>query len=521
MKRRTLAALAVLSTPIALFACAQRDDVPRRRAAAAYPNPTVDALATTSGTSGTFVVPSGAYVTSWWAHAAAGGAGGTVTIAPSGPGSYATCYVSDAATCRDAGPAITIPAGVAFTLEIPTLKGGADELGAGSVFVFAGTDSFAITVNGPAGSAIVDAGVDSGPVDAGPGNMPLVLTPPEAFASGGTITNYVFANSGACGSGTPTVTVGGVAATGVTCTGTPGAGHWTNPANSVGNGGLNGSSASLSVVITTTGGACPSGCSSFGAQNGIYYLAQNVASLGWYRSDSFPTGPTTWGGDGGPWPDLSGNSVSLFANAGAGNSSSVTNLSVLNGLVAVQYRTSAGTATYAASTIGLDAGARSCPAGSAFSVANIICPTLSAAQQGWAGVATESTNPSPGTNVTATATAASGGSDYSTAATTGSNGTITSGSCYRNGYVANGASTFAITGSTVTTGTAGSTGTPTQLEIGGGGTLPLPTFYANGLVVEVLFTCHAVTQADLKQQLNAMQAVWQAGSTGSGATTIL
>lgn len=378
---------------------------------------------------------------------------------------------------------------------------------------FSFTSDAGVTDSGPAdsGSDAADAS-DSGS-DSGPSNVPLAIFPNEALATGGTVHSYTFSNSGTCGSGTPTVTVGGVSATSVTCT--SGAGTFVSPANSVGNGGLNGTNTNLAVVWTTTSGACPSGCTSAATANSVRYFDQNVAALAWYRSDSFPSGPTQWGSDGGTWPDLSGNGLSLSAFAGSGNTTPNTNLSALNGAVAVQYRTSAGNATYAASTLGLDAGARSCVAGSAFSVASVICPTLSAAQQGFAGVATQSTNPSPGTNITSTVTATGGGSDYSTAATSGANNSIVSGSCYRLGYVANGGSTFAITGSTATTGTAGSMGTPAQVEIGGGGTLPTPTFYANGLVVDVLMTCGAVTQAALQRQLNVMQTTW------TGTTPVL
>lgn len=312
MKRRTLAALAVLSTPIALFACAQRDDVPRRRAAAAYPNPTVDALATTSGTSGTFVVPSGAYVTSWWAHAAAGGAGGTVTIAPSGPGSYPTCYASDASTCRDAGPSITIPAGVAFSLEIPTLKGGADELGAGSVFVFAGTDSFAITVNGPGGSGDAAAPpTDAGASDAADAGVITItsVTPNDGTSAGGWTTKI----QGAGMSLVTTAAIGGVSAsftysTGSGCLPNPSQDciTVTEPANSSGNGGTAGNSTGLPIALNGTN-------LSSGDHQNFFYLDSTGTILFHHRGD---VGVVVEAGTVSQWADLTANGIN-WAAAGA------------------------------------------------------------------------------------------------------------------------------------------------------------------------------------------------------------
>ena len=85
-----------------------------------------------AGTSGTYTVPSGAYVTSFSCHASAAGA--TLVMTMTGPG----------ITTFDAGPSIVIPAGGAYGLEQPTLPPTA--LGAGAKLVFTGTDSYAITL---------------------------------------------------------------------------------------------------------------------------------------------------------------------------------------------------------------------------------------------------------------------------------------------------------------------------------------------------------------------------------------
>lgn len=337
MRRRSLFALAAapgISVAIgALFAFACTDtETPARGKRGATFTTAADAIATTSGTSGTIVVPIGAYVTSWWAHAAAGGAGGTVTIAPTGPREYPTCYTSAAATCRDAGPAITIPAGAAFSMEVPVLAGNADELGAGTTFIFSGTDSYAITVNGPGGSADAaappsDAGAsdaanaadaadaaDSGQPDAG-NNMPLVLTPNEAPATltNGTVTTKgTFANGGSCGTGTPTVVLTGTGytASGTSVACTSGVVQWVNPAYNSALGtsapGFDAGSGDpdITVTISTTGGACPSGCSSTGIANSMHFAATNNPIAFWFRGDNTNAG--TAGGAVTSWPSLFG-----------------------------------------------------------------------------------------------------------------------------------------------------------------------------------------------------------------------
>jgi hypothetical protein len=140
--------------------------VPRAGALAGYANPILDRFSYASGTSGTYTVPSGYFVTSWWAHNTSGG--GTVTITPSGPGEYNPCDAGydaagpdansidggeDAASLSDAGPqcafalaAITVPAASAYGNGVPVLRAGQDELGPGSIFVFTSTDSYVVTL---------------------------------------------------------------------------------------------------------------------------------------------------------------------------------------------------------------------------------------------------------------------------------------------------------------------------------------------------------------------------------------
>lgn len=80
-----------------------------------------------AGTSGTYTVPAGAYATGLTCYSAAGG---TLVITPVGQG---------------AGPSITIPAGVPFSMAEPLL-GTANQLNAGSTLAFTGTDSYVVVL---------------------------------------------------------------------------------------------------------------------------------------------------------------------------------------------------------------------------------------------------------------------------------------------------------------------------------------------------------------------------------------
>jgi hypothetical protein len=273
---------------------------------------------------------------------------------------------------------------------------------------------------------------------------------------------------------------------------------------------LNGTDTNQTVVITTTGGACPSGCTSTGIPNSIRYLDQNHPSIAWHRGDSLVSLDGGWAST---WADLSGNGFTLTASIGGSGTLPIT-LTSLNGATVPTFL--ATKQQYATATTDiLDGGtfAHLCGTGSPVAIASIICPTLTSAQQGFATVMTGAA--SPGINVTSTATAAGGGSDYFTAATTGANGSIVSGSCYRVGYAANSTSTYEITGSTVVTGTAGIPTAVVQYVLGAGGTaINGSTFYGTGILAETLTTCGAVTQAELQRQLNVMQTTW------TGATVV-
>ena len=86
------------------------------------------------GSSGTYTVPSGAFVTGLSCHASAAGA--TLTMTPSGPD----------VTVPVAGPSIPIPVGAALAISRPLLVGSPDELGSGSILAFAGTDAYVVTL---------------------------------------------------------------------------------------------------------------------------------------------------------------------------------------------------------------------------------------------------------------------------------------------------------------------------------------------------------------------------------------
>ncbi len=163
--RKLLASLVVSLFAVGLLLACSR--APRFGQASSYTGPgQIDRFTYVSGTSGTYIVPAGYAVVEWWAHNTT--SGGTVTIAPSGPREYSTCTSWDAGpdlydaaadtgpdpydaapltNCRDAGSPIVIPAGVGYGLRIPTLTGSPDELGEGTVFVFASTDSYIITLH--------------------------------------------------------------------------------------------------------------------------------------------------------------------------------------------------------------------------------------------------------------------------------------------------------------------------------------------------------------------------------------
>jgi hypothetical protein len=90
-----------------------------------------------AGTAATATVPDGAVVVAWSCSVASGGAAGTVTITPGGAGQVASAL-----------PAVTVPPG----------RGVSDDqvlgrLGPGTSFVFAGTESYLVTLAYPAGAA--------------------------------------------------------------------------------------------------------------------------------------------------------------------------------------------------------------------------------------------------------------------------------------------------------------------------------------------------------------------------------
>jgi hypothetical protein len=127
--------LLLLLSLVALAAC-----VPKAAAGPPVPRPRLAAYAPgngrffyAAGTAGTVTVAAGSYVTGLSCHAT--GAGATLTITPAGPD----------VTVPVAGPAIPIPAGGALSLSRPLLLGNSDELGTGSILVFAGTDAYVVT----------------------------------------------------------------------------------------------------------------------------------------------------------------------------------------------------------------------------------------------------------------------------------------------------------------------------------------------------------------------------------------
>lgn len=110
-------------------------------------------LAGTGAAGGTTVlVPTGSYVTSIWAHNTSGG--GSVVITPSSPTALSPCDAgADAAnsdggsnTCLPSPGTIIVPAATAWSLGIPVLKGGYEELADGTSIVFTSIDSYAVTL---------------------------------------------------------------------------------------------------------------------------------------------------------------------------------------------------------------------------------------------------------------------------------------------------------------------------------------------------------------------------------------
>jgi hypothetical protein len=105
----------------------------------------VDPLVFATGVSGTYTVPRG-YVVGLSAIASAnpdggldsGGVGATVTITPTGPGITGSPVTQ---------PPILIPAGYNWSVGRPVIQGSANEMGAGTVIVFYGTQTYTIIMS--------------------------------------------------------------------------------------------------------------------------------------------------------------------------------------------------------------------------------------------------------------------------------------------------------------------------------------------------------------------------------------
>jgi hypothetical protein len=157
MPRRTLiVVLSAVALAVGVPLACQPKDV-RVGARAGYAAPVADTFSQAAGTAGTYTVPTGFFVTSWWAHNTVGGA--TVVITPTGAREYSACVDAGCTTteagttctsvstpCASPGPTLTIPAATGHGDAVPVLLGGPDELGEGTVFVFSGTDSYVLTL---------------------------------------------------------------------------------------------------------------------------------------------------------------------------------------------------------------------------------------------------------------------------------------------------------------------------------------------------------------------------------------
>ncbi len=141
------AAIAVFATLVALTACERGRSGPPSPAPGATvikfgstPAPSQENIFYAAGTSGTYTVPTGAFVTMLSAvaqgDAAADASAGYIQITPNGLGYEVV----------DAGPEILLGASQTFTLGRPTLVGSLYELGPGSVIVFSGTTQYVVTM---------------------------------------------------------------------------------------------------------------------------------------------------------------------------------------------------------------------------------------------------------------------------------------------------------------------------------------------------------------------------------------
>jgi hypothetical protein len=90
---------------------------------------------TAAGTSGTYTVPAGAYVT-MISCTNTSGSSATVVITPSGTG----------VTSPLTGATITVPAGLGWTVARPVLLGNLGELGPATTIVFTGTTTYSVTL---------------------------------------------------------------------------------------------------------------------------------------------------------------------------------------------------------------------------------------------------------------------------------------------------------------------------------------------------------------------------------------
>jgi hypothetical protein len=321
-----------------------------------------------------------------------------------------------------------------------------------------------------------DASDASDASDSGGGITLVSIVPPVAYNNA--LDTHTFTVASGC-TGSPSATVGGVAATSVTCTSST-EGTFVAPLLASGAGGLNGTTSQQTVVITMGGGTATGS----GATNSLRYYAANTAVGAGY------TGTVLAGGTWTSWPDSSGNGLTM-ASIGSPTTTTV------NGHNSPTFN---GTSQYA------DIGA-GCTGGTTATIVAAAEVTQATALNGVADLYGASyelfVNMDVATDFRTQASDAIANNIYS------ANNSIAENSLYRIGVIDNGALSYIQVGSTLSSAqTLHAKETTLGLGIGALYTSSVWGDYFKGPIPEVIFYCGAISTTDLNLDLTNIQTTW-------------
>jgi len=328
-----------------------------------------------------------------------------------------------------------------------------------------------------------DAG-DSG-IDGGPAPTMSLVTPNSDSARGGvTVTSTI----GNCGLTTPTVTVGGTSATGISCTG--GVLTFTNPAYST-NAGTN---TNQTITVTTSQGSVSSSTT---ANSMRYSAATECGFSARFRGDSLAGG--TWT----TWPDISGNGHSMRSVNGSATTT-------VNSLVAPTFN---GSTTYAIQS-DTTAICALLGDGGAPEVTIVAAAESSSYAGGPAGVValTAGNAADGGLAASGFSTQIQNYSNTSYASDRTNNITgiaLTNADAYGLGVISNGASSYLLTTTTLSSATTlGQQTTFGPLLVGAIASGSSITYVWSGPVMEVTVQCCALNTTELQEAVNVMRTTW-------------